>query len=84
MVPSTDWFLYGFVRKEAVITSQIEGTQATLLDVVTFEATDRAERFEDVQEVAPPHCPRRIRRWPCVDRRWSFTPVLWPLSPALR
>ena len=21
MVPSTDWFLYGFVRKEAVITS---------------------------------------------------------------
>ena len=25
MVPSTDWFLYGFVRKEAVITSQIEG-----------------------------------------------------------
>ena len=51
MVPSTDWFLYGFVRKEAVITSQIEGTQATLPDVVTFEATDRAERFEDVQEV---------------------------------
>ena len=51
MVPSTDWFLYGFVRKEAVITSQIEGTQTTLLDVVTFEATDRAERFEDVQEV---------------------------------
>ena len=30
MVPSADWFLYGFVRKEAVITSQIEGTQATL------------------------------------------------------
>ena len=24
MVPSTDWFLYGFVRKEAVVTSQIE------------------------------------------------------------
>ena len=23
MVPSTDWFLYGFVRKEAVVTSQI-------------------------------------------------------------
>ncbi|HRX86442.1 MAG TPA: Fic/DOC family N-terminal domain-containing protein, partial [Phycisphaerae bacterium] len=39
MVPSTDWFLYGFVRKEAVITSQIEGTQATLRDVLTFEAT---------------------------------------------
>ena len=51
MVPSTDWFLYGFVRKEAVITSQIEGTQATLPDVVTYEATDRAERLDDVQEV---------------------------------
>src|SRR2546423_175640 len=25
MVPSADWFLYGFVRKEAVISSQIEG-----------------------------------------------------------
>ena len=51
MVPDTDWFLYGFVRKEAVITSQIEGTQATLPDLVTYEATDRAERPEDVEEV---------------------------------
>ena len=51
MAPSTDWFLYGFVRKEAVLTSQIEGVQATLPDVVTFDATDRTERFEDVQEV---------------------------------
>ena len=51
MVPSTDWFLYGFVRKEAVITSQIEGTQATLRDVLTFEATDRSERLDDVREV---------------------------------
>src|ERR1035437_10062709 len=39
MVPSVDWFLYGFVRKEAVISSQIEGTQATLLDVLSYEAT---------------------------------------------
>ena len=51
MVPSTDWFLYGFVRKEAVITSRIEGTQATLRDVLTFEATDRSERLDDVREV---------------------------------
>jgi len=27
MVPSPAWFLYGFVRKEAVVSSQIEGTQ---------------------------------------------------------
>jgi Fic family protein len=51
MIPSADWFLYGFVRKEAVKTSQIEGTQATLQDVVEYEATQKAERLDDVQEV---------------------------------
>jgi Fic family protein len=38
MVPSINWFIYGFVRKEAVISSQIEGTQATLVDLLQFEA----------------------------------------------
>jgi len=51
MVPSIDWFLYGFVRKEAVTTSQIEGTQATLRDVVEFEATEQSDHPEDVEEV---------------------------------
>ncbi len=53
MVPSLDWFIYGFVRKEAVISSQIEGTQASLIDLLTFEATDRAsEKLKaDVEEV---------------------------------
>jgi Fic family protein len=51
MVPSTGWFLYGFVRKEAVISSQIEGTQATLREVVNFEATSEADRPADVEEV---------------------------------
>ena len=51
MVPSPDWFLYGFVRKEAVVSSQIEGTQATLEDVVAYEATREAERPADVEEV---------------------------------
>src|ERR1700684_3196715 len=40
MVPSLDWFIYAFVRKEAVISSQIEGTQATLVDLLTFEAQE--------------------------------------------
>jgi Fic family protein len=40
MVPSLDWFLYAFVRKEAVLSSQIEGTQATLVDLFTFEAQE--------------------------------------------
>ena len=51
MVPSPNWFLYGFVRKEAVISSQIEGTEATLEDVVAYEATRQSDRPADVQEV---------------------------------
>lgn len=42
MVPSLDWFIYAFVRKEAVVSSQIEGTQATLVDLLTFEAQEDA------------------------------------------
>jgi len=53
MVPSVGWFLYSFVRKEAVISSQIEGTQATLMDLLAFEAAGKAasSETEDVQEV---------------------------------
>ena len=51
MVPSADWFLYGFVRREAVISSQIEGTQATLRDVLRFETTRKTDHPDDVQEV---------------------------------
>ena len=38
MVPSLDWLVYAFVRKEAVISSQIEGTQASLNDLLAAEA----------------------------------------------
>lgn len=51
MVPGGQWFLHGFVRKEALVSSEIEGTQATLQDVVTFEATRQAERPDDVRDV---------------------------------
>jgi Fic family protein len=51
MVPSLEWFLYGFVRKEAVLSSQIEGTQATLADLIEFEAKDDAEPTPDIEEV---------------------------------
>ncbi|MFO1095094.1 MAG: Fic/DOC family N-terminal domain-containing protein [Planctomycetaceae bacterium] len=50
-VPSVEWFLYGFVRKEAVVSSQIEGTQATFEDIAQFEATEQTEQPEDVEEV---------------------------------
>ena len=55
MVPSLDWFIYAFVRKEAVLSSQIEGTQATLVDLLTFEAQEGVEQSAapnaDVEEV---------------------------------
>src|SRR6266851_1643016 len=49
MVPSLDWFIYAFVRKEAVLSSQIEGTQATLVDLLTFEAKGSAPPNADVE-----------------------------------
>jgi len=51
MVPSIDWFIYAFVRKEAVLTSQIEGTQATLMDLLSFEADSSATATADIEEV---------------------------------
>ncbi len=51
MVPSLDWFIYAFVRKEAVITSQIEGTQSTLMDLLRFETEDGAAPGADLEEV---------------------------------
>ncbi len=52
MAPSIEWFIYAFVRKEAILSSQIEGTQATLEDLLTFEATRKNDaRSEDVQEI---------------------------------
>ncbi len=52
MVPSLDWFIYAFVRKEAVISSQIEGTQATLIDLLEYEAEQSNKAAgDDVHEV---------------------------------
>jgi Fic family protein len=52
MVPSIDWFVYAFVRKEAVISSQIEGTQATLIDLFEYEAEQTTRMAgNDVDEV---------------------------------
>ena len=51
MIPSVDWFLYAFVRKEAVISSQIEGTQATLIDLLAFEAEGDTAPAADVEAV---------------------------------
>jgi Fic family protein len=51
MVPDVGWFVYAFVRKEAVVSSQIEGTQATLVDLLTYEAEKPDEVGRDVEEI---------------------------------
>ena len=51
LVPSVDWVLYGAVRKEALLTSQIEGTQASLADLLDEEAGFAISNGDDVEEV---------------------------------
>lgn len=51
LVPSVDWLLYSAVRKEALLTSQIEGTQATLVDLFDDEAGFAVGNTDDVEEV---------------------------------
>ena len=52
-LPNPDLFVFMYVRKEAVLSSQIEGTQASLLDLLEFEAHPlERRRIKDVYEVA--------------------------------
>lgn len=51
LVPSVDWLLYSAIRKEALLTSQIEGTQATLTDLFDDEAGLAVGNSDDVEEV---------------------------------
>jgi Fic family protein len=37
LLPDTTLFLYSYIRKEAVLSSQIEGTQSSLSDLLLFE-----------------------------------------------
>lgn len=52
LVPSVDWLLYSAIRKEALLTSQIEGTQATLTDLFDEEAGFKVSNTDDVEEVS--------------------------------
>lgn len=53
LLPRQELFLYMYVRKEAVLSSQIEGTQSTLSDLLRFEgAAEAGQPFDDVREVS--------------------------------
>ena len=51
LVPPVDWLLYSAIRKEALLTSQIEGTKATLTDLFDDEAGFAVSNTDDVEEV---------------------------------
>ena len=53
VLPSTPLYLYMYVRKEALLSSQIEGTQSSLSDLLLFE-NDEAPTgaLDDVTEVS--------------------------------
>ena len=53
LLPDKEVFLYSFVRKEALLSSQIEGTQSTLSDLLLFELDESpGVPLDDVAEVS--------------------------------
>jgi len=76
ILPNPDLFVAMYVRQEAVLSSQIEGTQSTLEDILEFEVEGRAkaqERPKDVEEVvnyihAMNHGLRRLTELPLCLR----------------
>src|SRR5262245_28409660 len=53
ILPSTKLFVFMYVRKEALLSSQIEGTQSSLSDLLLFENQETPfVPLDDVQEVS--------------------------------
>ncbi|MGH6623897.1 MAG: Fic/DOC family N-terminal domain-containing protein, partial [Burkholderiaceae bacterium] len=53
LLPDASLLLYSFVRKEAVLSSMIEGTQSSLADLLLYEIDEQpGVPLEDVREVS--------------------------------
>jgi len=53
LLPDPNLFIYAYVRREAVLSSQIEGTQSLLSDLLVFELEEApGAPFDDVVEVS--------------------------------
>jgi Fic family protein len=53
LLPEPDLFLYAYVRREALLSSQIEGTQSSISDLLLFEIDEApGVPFDDVVEVS--------------------------------
>jgi len=52
-LPDVSIFLYSYIRKEALLSSQIEGTQSSFSDLLLFENKEKpGVPLDDVQEVS--------------------------------
>jgi Fic family protein len=51
ILPNVDLFIAMYVRKEALLSSQIEGTEASLEDLFEFESGEQPKNINDVSEV---------------------------------
>jgi Fic family protein len=53
VAPNTSLFLYMYIRKEALLSSQIEGTQSSLSDLLLYEEAEApGAPIDDVEEVS--------------------------------
>ena len=53
LLPDTELFIYFYVRKEALLSSQIEGTQSSFADLLLFENDEiPGVPLDDVREVS--------------------------------
>lgn len=74
LVPDPDQFVFMYVRREAVLSSQIEGTHASLMDVLEYEALmEQGEARVDVKEIinyiaAMEHGLKRLEKLPLGRR----------------
>lgn len=51
LLPDSDFFLLMYLRKDAASSSQIEGTMATMVDVIEAEANIKADVPADVDDI---------------------------------
>lgn len=73
LVPNLDHIIAMYVRKEALLSSQIEGTQASLEDIFEYESQIPLKNINDVEEVinyiaALNHGMKRLAEFPMSIR----------------